>query len=95
MLTRLNALPSAVSEGHILGVPLSDRYCGLGAIESLSHIVFECPWYIKARQKWIKPLTLQWTESSVDILVPKLLADSRVVTLPNFLVQVMRIWATC
>lgn len=67
MLTRLNVLPPAVSEDHTF----SNRYCGhgVGATESLRHVLFECPWY-KVRQKLIKPLTQQWTES--------LVADSRI-----------------
>lgn len=57
--TRLNALPSVISEGHILDILFSDRYCGcsLGIIETAEHVLFECPWYKEARKKLIKPLT--------------------------------------
>lgn len=46
MLARLNALPSVISEGHMLGIPYSDSCHGhdLGKIETVTHVLFECPW---------------------------------------------------
>lgn len=92
MLTRLNAPPSAVPKGCVLGMPFSNRYCGcgLGAIKSASRVLFECPWRNNVRHR-----TSQWTECSVDT-DPELLADARGENVPivaKFLVQAVRIRA--
>lgn len=79
MLTKLNELPSAISEERMLGIPFSNRYygCGFGETETVTHIPFECLWHNEDREKWITPFMQQWNDSPPDILVTKFLIDSR------------------
>ena len=58
MLARFNALPSAVLFGRFRGTPYIHRRCpcSLGAIETVHHVLLDCPFYNSSRARFLEPL---------------------------------------
>lgn len=50
-MARWNILPSAVLDGHLRKIPMPERVCPCGKVESIEHILLHSCFYQETREK--------------------------------------------